>query len=188
MKNYTILIVVYFVLNFCFGQDSLAIVKANSSWPREMIEFPVEWAPKMNINGYEELRFSPNWSKADNYQFWTLVMAWEIESKDALAIDRLTENLTAYFDGLMIPNHWAETFPKPKFKLIEVDEDKKSKAKGTLTVFDGFHTGKMIKLNIEMIQSFINSEESAIVVFYISPKPFEHFIWNELKSIKIKKH
>ena len=178
-------------LNITFSavaQDSIkvSIVKADSTWSKEIIPFPVDWLPKLTISGFEELRFAPNWSNPKHEEFWSLIMAWQVETKTKLALKTVRFNLNHYFTELMKPNHWATAFPEPILKLENLEDSKDSTDfKGTLTFFDGFHTGKVITVNILANQTFCKDLGISVIVFRLSPRPFNKPIWNALNAVSI---
>ncbi|MAM28919.1 MAG: hypothetical protein CMC13_07830 [Flavobacteriaceae bacterium] len=163
-----------------------AILKADSNWEKEIIKFPIDWAPGMDLVGYEELRFAPNWKNPDHEQFWTLAIAYKVQTPEPLSLSRIEQNFEAYFNGLMQPNHWAQHFPDPVFKLVSVGHSALPQYQGKLKVFDGFHTGKMITINVQALQRYYPEKNQAVVVFYLSPKNYDHSVWREIKSIGIE--
>ena len=44
---------------------------APDNWRKEIIEFPLDFAPEINLSGYEEILFAPGWSDSDAEDFWT---------------------------------------------------------------------------------------------------------------------
>ncbi|CAM1369069.1 hypothetical protein [Tenacibaculum xiamenense] len=164
--------------------ENLSILSTNN-WGKEIIKFPIDWAPKVELTGFEELRFSPFWSDPNNDQFWSLIMAWKINTNSRLTLIEIEKNFEGYFEGLMIPNHWKTTFPRPN-ALFLLRENSSEKIIGKMRLFDGFHTGKMIDLNITVNQYFLQEDGKSILVFRISPKNFKHPIWELLRSIKRK--
>lgn len=166
---------------------SVELLNADDTWGKEIITFPIDWAPKMTVTGFEELRFAPEWSNINHNDFWSLAMAWKINTPSEISIDNLQKNLEGYFDGLMIPNHWSENFPKPNLKLMPISEsDNSSEFKGKLILFDGFHTGKQVTLNITGKQQFCKATEKSVIIFKFSPKPYDKPIWKQLNNITIK--
>ena len=162
-------------------------LKAASSWGSEIIPFPVAWAPRMTINGYEELRFAPDWSNPESPIFWSLVMGWSITSDHKISVTTIEENLKYYFDGLMKPNHWAKEFPDPIVSLdIIHTQESTGIYEGELDVFDGFHTGKNITLRIQAVQEFHPNKNITYVLIRFSPQHFDHQVWDNLKSIVVK--
>ncbi len=185
MKNIlSVLFILYSTLIFCQDFRESSILSANDNWGKEIIKFPIEWAPKLILEGFEELRFSPHWSNAESDQFWSLIMAWKVNSSDELTTKEIEENFEAYFDGLMTPNHWATTFPKPTvIFVLNPEKDVTHSLVGKMKLFDGFHSGKLISLNIKVEQHFCKNVNKTIIIFRISPKNFEHTIWDELNNI-----
>lgn len=181
MKSTIISIIFLLKVTFTIGQttDDFQIVVADSTWTREIITFPIEWAPKVTLKGFQELRFAPKRSNPKSDEFWTLVMSWKIQSDSLLSLDSIKVNLKSYFDGLMKPNHWAETFPEPKISQV-------SNNQLTMTFFDGFYTGKIIFINILVYRLWCKKTKRSIVVLKLSPKAFTHHIWQRLETIQIK--
>ncbi len=164
-----------------------SIVKADSTWSTEIIPFPIDWLPKLTLKGFEELRFAPNWSQPEHDEFWTLAMAWQVETTTEISIQDLEFNLHHYFDALMHPNHWAKEFPAPKLvlKALEMRDSDTAIIKGKLTFFDGFHTGKVMIVNILGNQTLCETTGRSVILFRISPKDYDEPIWNTLNAITI---
>ena len=182
MKSIFISIILLFSTMASGQEDSdLEIVKADSSWRKEIIRFPIDWAPGMTVEGFEELHFAPEWGQPDSPQFWSYIMAWKVSTNKSLTSEQIGRNLEHYFDGLMSPNHWATDFPEPK---IELDTSKgvigQTGFKGKMDFFDGFHTGKPMATNIMIDQWFCEALQCATVIFRFSPQHKGHKIWNNL--------
>lgn len=185
MKKLTTTFILLFLLLSSFAQqkqDSVIFENAKN-WKREIIKFPVDWAPNVKLNGFEELLFAPNWSNPKSNEFWSLVIGWKINSVIPLNLKEIESNLYGYFDGLMKPNHWSKEFPAPKIVLKKEHDD----FLGTMTFFDGFHTGKAIKINIVGEQQFNEKSKKSIIIFRCSPKEYKNVIWNTLKEISLQK-
>ncbi|MDX1463093.1 MAG: hypothetical protein R3359_08555 [Marinirhabdus sp.] len=162
-----------------------SLLRGPADWGQEIIPFPIDWAPGMDVAGYEELRFAPNWKNQQNEQFWTLAIAYKVEAQTPMSLARIQQNFEAYFNGLMHPNHWAQVFPDPVFQLVVDESIMELSYRGKLKVFDGFHTGKMITLNVLANQTFCPKTKQTLVVFYVTPQAFDHAIWNSLKAITL---
>lgn len=167
-------------------QTQASIVKADSTWRTEIIPFPIDWLPKLTLKGFEELRFAPNWSNLEHDQFWTLAMAWQVDATAEIPLEDLQFNLHHYFDALMHPNHWAKDFPAPTLILNGLEHTESGmKFKGQLTFFDGFHTGKVMTVNILGNQSLCETTGRSVILFRISPKDYDEPIWDTLHAIII---
>ncbi|CAL2062506.1 hypothetical protein [Tenacibaculum sp. 190524A05c] len=162
-------------------ESSLQIFENTKKWNREVIQFPIEWAPKFKLTGFEELLFTPNWNKPKDQDYWSLLIGWKINTEQLISLAEIESNFQGYFDGLMKPNHWSKEFPDPKVSFRKDKND----FLGTMTFFDGFHTGKVIKVNIRGNQKFDKTKKKSIIRFRISPQEFDHYIWNKLNEIKV---
>lgn len=164
-----------------------SILMADESYGKEIIQLPVEWAPGMTIEGFEELRFSPGWNKVESPQFWSYVLSWDVKATAPLSQYELETNLEHYFDGLMRPNHWAKEFAEPLVQLIPAEpENGNVYYMARMKYFDGFHTGKVMSTNIQVTQHFCEKKQRTIVIFRISPKTYIHEVWKELQAIRKK--
>lgn len=170
------------LLVFSQKKEELIIFENSKNWQKEIINFPIDLAPKLKLTGFEELLFTPNWSDPKSNQFWSLIIGWKVNTPNPLFLKDIESNFKAYFDGLMKPNHWATDFPEPK-----VIFHKKTKGFiGTMTLFDGFHTGKVITINIKGEQHFDKSLKKTFITFRLSPKNYKNPIWNSLNDIKLQ--
>lgn len=183
MKNLITTLLVIFLMFAGFSQkkEELVIFAKTKNWQQEIIKFPIDWAPNLNLTGFEELLFSPKWKDSKSSDFWSLLIGWKVKASSPLLLKDIKYNLHSYFDGLMKPNHWAQKFPEPIIHLRTT----KNGFYGTMTFFDGFHTGKVMKVNILGEQKFYKEHRKSIISFRLSPKKFQHKIWKTLTSIKI---
>jgi len=186
MKKITLIIILFFQLFYSFSQkkEDFSIFENTKNWEREIIKFPLDWAPKLNLIGFEELLFSPKWTDIKSNDFWSLLIGWKVNATSSLSLKTIEYNLYSYFDGLMKPNHWAQKFPEP---IIHLRKNMNG-FYGTLTVFDGFHTGKVMVINVLGAQYFNKKQKKSIITFRLSPKGFQHTIWKRLNRIKLKKN
>lgn len=179
-----LLLIFPFFFGFAQEKEELSIFKNSKSWNREIIKFPIDWAPKLTITGFEELLFTPNWSDSNSDDFWSLMIGWKVDTATSLPLKDIEYNLKSYFDGLMKPNHWASKFPEPKVRL----KREKNGFSGKMTFFDGFHTGKIITVNIKGSQQFFENSRKSIISFRLSPKEYQHKIWGILQKVKLETH
>jgi len=186
MKKVFILIITLFQFTSALSQSKTAhlIFKNDHNWKQEVIEFPIDWAPKVQLQGFEEILFTPEWSNAGSQEFWSLLIGWKVDANPELTLEEIRDNFFGYFDGLMKPNHWATEFPEPKVHFTKKDSQH---FEGHMTFFDGFYTGKVITVNIQGSQQFRYDDKKSIITFCISPQEKNHPIWNQLKKIPLKK-
>jgi len=183
-------ITLLFVLSFTtFSQEKVVetIFENPYNWEKEIINFPIDWAPDLHFVGFEEILFAPNWSKSKHVEFWSLIIGYSVEAEKPVSISTIEDNFEAYFDGLMKPNHWSQNFPNPIVNFEKTNNNSNLNFLGTMQVFDGFHTGKVINLNVKGEQYFCEKLQKSIIKFTLSPKNFSHKIWETLSQIKVKR-
>lgn len=185
--KYTSITIAFLFSVFALSQEQeLALLKADTTWGKEIITFPVSWAPQLTVTGFEELRFAPGWGDQKSEGFWSLVMAWQISNDHFPIVEDIETNLEAYYDGLMKPNHWATEFPAPNVVLVRTSaEGQPTTFKGKIKVFDGFHTGTVITLNVEGDAYYCEARKQLILLLRISPAPYQSPIWKQLNAIML---
>ncbi len=72
-----------------------------AGWKREVIPFPLEFAPTLKHRGVEELRFPPGMFDPAAPGYWSYAFAWRLDDPAALDAGALATELTAYFRGLV---------------------------------------------------------------------------------------
>ena len=134
MKKVVVILLIFFHSSSIFSQtkEELEIFENSKNWKQEIIKFPIDWAPKLTITGFEELLFSPYWKDSNNDDFWSLLIGWKVNTASELSLKTIKPNIHSYFDGLMKPNHWAQKFPEPIIHLRKNTHG----FYGTMTFFD----------------------------------------------------
>ena len=70
IKMYKIRILVVALITLTtYGQEHKTILEAPTDWKSEIILFPLSFAPDIDLTGYEDLRFTPNWNKPNSSEF-----------------------------------------------------------------------------------------------------------------------
>ncbi|SEL99670.1 hypothetical protein SAMN04487910_3850 [Aquimarina amphilecti] len=188
MKKSIIISLVLLNSFITFGQElkEINLLKADSTWGKEIIKVPFWFAPEIDYQGYEDIRFAKGWEDVNSSGFWTLVFAWDINLKTKPTTKFFEDNIKLYLDGLMKVVNDIETLIIPKtvanFRIDKTDSEKVT-FKGTIETYDAFTTKKTIALNV-IIESFYCKKSDKYVPFFrISPRNFDHQIWEELNRI-----
>ncbi|MDP5093433.1 MAG: hypothetical protein NWQ17_08975 [Polaribacter sp.] len=188
MKKTILLYILFFYIYSFSAQENekLSLLKNTKNWDREIIKFPISWAPNLKVNGFEELLFMPKRADPKSDEFWSLVIAWKIEAKKPLSKIEIEGNLKSYFDGLMKPNHWSADFPEPKVNFTRnKGQNSDINFIGKMTFFDGFYTGKVIDVNLLIEQYFCKKQQETILIYRVSNKNFNEKVWQELNEITL---
>lgn len=188
------IIIISILLNcsiYSFGQqkEEINLIQADSTWSKEIIQIPFWFAPEINFNGHEDIRFAKGWEKIDSTGFWTYVFAWEINLKTKPTTKFFEDNLKLYFDGLMKVVNEDTLLIIPKTKALFIRKEQKKEITtftGILEIYDAFTTKKMIKLNVTIESYYCKKTKKFIPLFRFSPKDFKHEAWEMLNQVTLR--
>ncbi len=164
--------------------ESIQLLESPGGWNVEQIKFPLSFAPSIEFNGIEDIRFAPGWSRPDSPEFWTYKFVWEIDEDPKLTEERISGLLETYFAGLArAVSGGGELEPEKLAKPIAVFVQDGEIFKGKVRLFDAFSTKDWIRLNAKV--SGRKSGAKHLVVFELSPKSFDHEVWAALENVRL---
>lgn len=77
-----------------------ALLPTPEGWREEKFDFPLRFATTIPLEGTEQLRFSPRWTRFSTEEGFTYAILWDVKQK-AVNADDFEDFLEAYFKGLM---------------------------------------------------------------------------------------
>jgi len=162
-------------------QESTLLPHAPEGWRFERLDFPLAFAPEIDYEGFEELRFAPGMFDAESESYFSYVLALRIE--EAIRIDEtfLHGFLTDYYVGL------CEAVGESRNLDLDLDAIAVRVAPGShgydaqIDMFDAFVTGKELALDLEI--SVVAGKEYIDVLGLASPHPKTAMAWKELRGI-----
>jgi hypothetical protein len=198
MLRISALLAALFLATAAAGQPEKAPyqVPAPKGWGKETIELPPQFAPEVKWKGVEELRFAPDWMKADADTFFSYAILFWLPDDQKTDPKTLEKELLAYYRGL------AKAVLEGKKQKVEVGDftltikeakDKTGKRPGgeTYSAFAGelkwvepFTTGKPQILRFD-IQTWHSAKHNRNCVFICaSPQPETAEVWKKLREIR----
>jgi len=171
-------------INIGFSQAVESKLNAPENWRSELIEFPLGFAPEIDLVGFEDVRFAPGWADPQSEEFWTYHFTWFIEHKE-LTEENIAHFFNLYYDGL------TAVILKSKDSEIEVDKTLSLFIKtdkgftGKVRTFDSFFTQEYLTLSIKVREFDCNQSTQQVVSFDIAPKPFTDEVWQIFDAIEI---
>jgi len=171
-----------------FGQKPETILRAPSNWNSEIIAFPLGFAPQIELEGFEDIRFAPGWSNMESEEFWTYHFSWYIEKEEAMTEDFLAETCNLYYDGLaraVLEGQSDSTHINKLQNTISLFVKTKGGFSGKMRVFDSFFTKDYITLNVKVREKICEETNKQIVSFDLSPKSFEDKVWEIFKDVQL---
>lgn len=192
MKNSILtLLLLFSFTTFAQEEKKLGVFESDTTWLKEIIKFPLGFAPEIKFEGYEDLRFAKNWRKKDSPDFWCYTFVWQINGTKKLSAQDLETNIKLYYDGLMTAVNKKENFKIPETMVLFI-ENKDTKQDydyiGKVRFHDSFSTEKLITLNITVNSLYCKEKNTSTIVFRLSPKAFDNEIWERYNAIKLRKN
>ena len=164
-------------------------VSAPDRWTVEHFSLPPEFSPGLEWRGEEEVRLHPDWMHPDKDGHWSYVFLWWIERTNTINSYTLKKKLQVYYDGLL--NHFVVSNKIPKEKIfpaevtvtkLEPEGDSKETYRAEVKMLS-FMTQLPVVLHV--ILHVKDAGNKTAIRVDASPKPLDHPIWKELKSIKV---
>ncbi len=175
------------------GMDQIRRIKGLellvTDWGKEIFHFPLHFAPTIDYDGIEEVVFPKNWINPDSTNFWSYVFVWSLENQDEVTPKELEKTLKLYFDGLMeVVNKNPEAKIKPTRARFHLNKNPSDSifVSGSLTIFDAFATQQPLDLNARVYSKFCSGDGKRILLFRFSPKPFDHAVWELLRTVRLR--
>jgi len=191
MKKLFIFAVILFSVSLrTDAQKPVYILAEPAGWNKEIMTFPIDFAPEVNYQGLEDIRFAPGWGNDKNDQFWCYTFVWWLDNSPVFDENKLATDMEEYFTGLAnsvlkSKNKTVENLPKTlaTFKKDKSDNKNVKVYKGKINMYDAFVTFKPITLNIKTYILVCKDKNKTAVFFEMSPQNFKHEIWKELDKI-----
>lgn len=155
-------------------------------WRFEFIGFPLDFAPSLEYEGFEELRFAPGMFDSESNTYFTYLFAMALEGKIEFDIPKSKQFLTTYFQGLSynVAKSKEASVDTSKIQLIIQRPDiKMGKHEGyfiTVNYIDSFNNMNEITINMELVVLYPKSGDKTYLVALASPQPKYSEVWKEL--------
>lgn len=187
MKYFSIILLLFFNITlFAQEEQHLEVFETDSTWIKEIIQFPIGFALDIKYEGYEDLRFPKGWSKKESPNFWSYVWAWNIKGTKKVNVNELETNIQYYFDGLLgLDFYKIDDKPLRKTNAVFIQKNE-TEFTGKVKTHDTRYTKKPMTLNVIVKTYHCKEESKTIIHFKFSPKPFDDPVWNTLSEVELK--
>lgn len=158
------------------------------TWPKEVIPFPLTFAPTIPLEGIEELRFAPGMFKPDANDYFHYAFLWQLDGNPNLAKDTIQTYLRLYYNGLFVAASQSEKTAKTaalKNFTYAMEAIDAGRQKGTIMWEDPFNKDRPIQLYLETQSEYCERTNKTNMLFIIKPVESESKVWNSLRSLKL---
>ncbi|WP_299525380.1 hypothetical protein [Winogradskyella sp.] len=185
---FAFLVLLYSIASFAQDHNELEILEADSTWTKEFIKFPLSFAPDIDYEGYEDIRFAQNWKKPSSSEFFTYAFVWNINLEEVPTVEMLNEYMALYYDGLMTLVNKDKDVIVPHSKIQFEKENNNAELsifKGQMDVYDAFFTQEVISLYAKVEAYYCKNQHKYVLLFRIATKSFDDAVWEKLKKVKL---
>jgi hypothetical protein len=176
-----------------FYPDHLAkpfVYNAPKGWGYETIVFPIDFAPQLSYNGFEELRFAPGWGDSGSNQKWGYTLLWWLNDRYEFNEKTIQQILEQYFTGLTHRRTIAEKLDLSKYTPAKAQVQKVKTSKGDLetytasiNIFDAQVTKKPGTLYAKIHLKDCSDATKTFLLFEVAGSTFGQPVWLDLDRI-----
>jgi hypothetical protein len=156
-------------------------------WKAETIVFPLEFAPQLEYEGLEELRFSPGMFDPEAADFFSYAFVWWVPAETVVSAQGLARDLETYFRGLARTVAESKGFdpenPSHSVEMRTISDQPKTFV-GLVETFDAFSTRAPLYLMLRGQVIDCMAGGNTAVFFELSPQPESHEVWTTLSEIR----
>jgi len=170
------------------------IKKPTPEWAGERIKLPPGFAPKLGLQGIEEILFAPGMFKADAKNFFTYVFLFALAPKPELTAEVLRKELLVYYVGLSKARMGNPKLDTSKFTVkLEPKKENGVTPKDSVSVksyqaqvywLEPFATKKMQTLYFELQTWKYKGSPYNYLFVSASPQKPGAAIWETLRGIR----
>lgn len=178
----------YSLLSFTQEEQNLDILVTDSTWLKEIIHFPLGFAPDLNYTGFEDLRFAKAWRNPESEEFFSYVFIWNINLNQKPTKETVETDLKRYYDGLMtaVNKNKDYTIPETEVALTQdTDSTDLPFFKGTMQVYDSFVTRQVQTFYLTVETLYCETTTHYKLYFKVSTKNYDEPIWDKFETITL---
>lgn len=160
-----------------------------TGWTTEEFPLPPDFAPTFTYRGVEEIRFHTGWGDSTSKGYWSYAYLWWLDGAPQITEAVLTQNLTAYYDGLVGRNITSRKIPAAKviptvvaIKQSKVKGNDKATFTGTVKMLD-YMTQRPMVLNAIIHLKDAGKRAKTAVIIEVSPQTVGGEVWRLLDQV-----
>lgn len=162
-------------------------------WRAEGVALPPPFAPRFGLKGMDDLRFPRGWRDPTSDEYWSFAYLLWLDGGQKIDIPILQDNLKIYYEGLIANavarDHISADKLVPvqvKFKKTDTERDDRETYTGTIDMLD-YMAQKPMTLNCMVhVKTSCVAQDHIPIFFELSPKGFDHPIWEGLRYMNDK--
>lgn len=175
-----------------FAQDSNPILLTGpEDWRYEKIDFPLDFAPEIDYEGFEELRFAPGMFDQASETYFTYVFALSINRSSKFKKGEIEQILAQYYRGLCAAVASSKGLDIDASQItVHINKAKSRKSnlktyRSEVLFFDAFNTGEEVLLQMELEIFRDKAQGKSQILALVSPQAYTSALWKKLYQIRL---
>ncbi|MBM7072531.1 hypothetical protein JQC92_10870 [Shewanella sp. 202IG2-18] len=179
MKKYLLFWVLICLAPFSQAQD-ISIESTLESWKYEKLELPLDFAPSITYQGFEELKFAPGMFKPTSTDYFSYIFLFKLDNNSLLSKKELKTLLEAYYKGLFSATsaNKKTTATHSDIKVLQI-QGYKTNYHATLNFHDCFNHCQQLSIIIELEQKLQNGNLHLMASASAQPQSSE--VWDIMR-------
>ena len=165
------------------------ILTEPADWKLETMPVPPSFAPDIRLKGAEEIRFAPGMFSAGSSNYFTCLIAISADRAPKLDMGDVKRFVELYYRGLATVGGNKVTAAQRKEMVATVTEAKtpdqqaRQKFNASMVLFDPFHDGQKVTLNIEAVVVPRPATKQTCLILMVSPSATDSEVWKNLRIL-----
>jgi len=178
-------------LLMAFAENETLFQKAPADWVGEVIPFPIGFAPDIDLEGVEELRFAPGWRDAESAEYFTYSFIWWLDGDPDISPNALQGYLLDYYRGLYNAVSKREDKNTDEFTTNLYATRERAWVPGASANYraevswvDPFVTEKPLTFEMMICSWTCPKQNKTAVFFLVAPKGTGPDAWEKLRGLR----
>ena len=164
------------------SQSPEIFAEVPDGWSFERIEFPLDFAPDIELEGFEELLFAPGMFDPDSGSYFSYALALRVKGDQRWDAEWLESFLVKYYRGLCEAVSADGEFELDLGQVAAEVVPGGPGYRARVFAFDAFVTGAPLILELEL--SIVRPGTTTELLGLASPVSADEAVWDELRAVR----
>ena len=160
------------------------LTSAPDGWRFERLDFPLDFAPDLKLEGFEELWFAPGMFDAESESYFSYVLAMQIDNRSELDEASVKDLFQGYFFGLCRAVSESRQLQLELDKIATEVTRTEAGWQVDVAMFDAFGDGRELQLRLLVSRHKSPSGTGLVLLGLASPASADAAIWEELAQFR----
>ena len=188
LTYYIFLLSVFISLQLNAQDVKPEILNIPENWKFERMDFPLDFAPEIKYEGFEELIFSPGMFDIEAPDYFSYIFVMSINNKKEISKEQLEKVLLDYYLGLSLAVAESKEIVVDTTEItasvteVENDLPNNWNFNAEVDFIDTFTNARKIKLAMELDVNYDDVSQRLFILAIVSPTTKKDPVWETLSK------